>query len=190
MDNQTIRQQNRILRHNLSIGDIKALSLRLMSHVQDYFLRDDDYDSFLCYYPFQGEVDLRPLYVELLRNNHQLYFPVTSDDQITFYRVYSMSDFRPGTWEIMEPTSMEPFEECENVLAFTPGVAFSEDGERLGYGGGYYDRFFANHPDITRLGICYEMQLSSDIQVMEWDVPMHYVATEQRVYTNKHNWSF
>ena len=184
MDNQTLRNNMRQWRESLSAEDVVHKSYAVMSHLQDYFLIRDDYDGYLCYYPTRGEVDLRPLYGKLLQSGANLYFPVTGDDGIHFYRVQSLSDFAEGRFGILEPVSMELLESTARTLAFTPGLCFSKSGERLGFGGGYYDRFFAAHPEVTQVGICYDEQLSDEITVMDWDIAMQYVACESGIFTN------
>ncbi len=184
MDNQTLRQNIRLWREQLSQDLVVHKSLAIMSHIQDYFLQDRRYEGFLCYYPTRGEVDLRPLYEQLLRRDGALYFPVTTKSGIEFYRIKYLSDFEEGRFGIMEPRSMELLEDPTGFLSFTPGLCFSKSGERLGFGGGYYDRFYEAHSNITKVGICYEEQLSDEITVMDWDIAMEYVACESGVFTN------
>lgn len=184
MDNQTLRQNVRRWREQLSKDVVVHKSLTIMSHIQDYFLVNHHFEGFLCYYPTRGEVDLRPLYEQLLRRNAALYFPVTGKDGLEFYRVESLSDFSEGRFGIMEPRSMQALDDFTGVLSFTPGLCFSKSGERLGFGGGYYDRFYEAHPNITRVGVCYDEQLSDEITVMDWDIAMDYVACESGVFTN------
>lgn len=184
MDNQRLRVNMRQWREGLSSDVIAKKSQSIMSHIQDFFLQTMSLDGILCYYPTRGEVDLRPLYAALLQRDYALFFPVTGRDEITFYRVQGMSDFHPGRFGILEPTSMEELPEGGHYLSFVPGLLFSTEGERVGYGGGYYDRFFASHSEVIRVGVCFDEQLSREITVMDWDIPMHYVATESMVYTN------
>lgn len=69
------------------------------------------------------------------------------------------------------------------VAVIVPGVAFTVDGGRLGYGGGYYDRLFARLPQsVLRVGVAYEAQLAESLPIGVHDVRMHVVVTERRVY--------
>ena len=62
-----------------------------------------------------------------------------------------------------------------------PGVAFDENGGRLGHGGGYYDRFLAQLPPETLLiGVAYEWQVLPEVPLAEWDVPLDFLVTEKR----------
>jgi 5-formyltetrahydrofolate cyclo-ligase len=63
-----------------------------------------------------------------------------------------------------------------------PGVSFTKEGVRLGYGGGYYDRLFAKNQRAIRVGVGYECQLADELPRMDHDALMHYVVTEAGVY--------
>lgn len=68
---------------------------------------------------------------------------------------------------------------CEVALA--PLLAVDEEGYRLGYGGGYYDAYFAAHPALVRVGLCYEAQRTDRLPREAHDVPLHAVITERGI---------
>lgn len=80
-----------------------------------------------------------------------------------------------NAYGIEEPVSVGD-EPCEVV--FTPLLAADEKGYRLGYGGGYYDRYFARNPSVVRVGLCYEAQLIKALPHEEGDAPLHAIVTE------------
>ncbi len=65
-------------------------------------------------------------------------------------------------------------------LVITPGLGFTPTGTRLGYGRGYYDRWFASHTHGLRVGIAFECQLETSLPSDSSDVPIHILITEQR----------
>lgn len=138
------------------------------------------YEDILCFYPLEDEVDLRPLYKRLLAEDKRLYFPVTVGDDISFYRVRDLSLFKEGKFSVMEPSDRsEPFEKGAKVLCITPGVAFDKKGNRIGFGKGYYDRFFAkSEADIIKMGVTFSECLFEEIPAEPWDVPMDKVVTD------------
>ena len=71
-------------------------------------------------------------------------------------------------------------EPCEIVVA--PLLAADREGYRLGYGGGYYDRYFSAHPNALRVGLCYEGQLTARLPRGRFDLPLHKIVTERGVY--------
>jgi 5-formyltetrahydrofolate cyclo-ligase len=93
-------------------------------------------------------------------------------------------DLDPGAYEIPEPRSgaLRPIEASEIDLLIVPGVAFDLKGNRLGYGGGYYDRFFPLlRPQTPLVALAFELQIVSWVPVEEWDQQVHCIVTEERV---------
>ena len=137
---------------------------------------------FLTYFSARREPKLAQMHERMLQNGHELYFPVVQGDDIRFYFAQSPSDFTKGAFGLMEPSDRDlPYDESEPALCFVPGVAFSESGDRIGFGRGYYDRFLAAHPDVKKVGICYEFQLTNEIRPKSTDVKMDTIITEERI---------
>jgi len=93
-------------------------------------------------------------------------------------------DLTSGTWGILEPKAdrVRPVDPQEIDLVVVPGVSFDPNGNRLGYGGGFYDRFLLRtKPDTTFVALAFELQIRDDVHPEEHDHPVHYVITEDRV---------
>ncbi len=71
----------------------------------------------------------------------------------------------------------------EADLCITPGLGFTADGRRIGYGRGYYDRWFAAHPHSARVALCYECQIVEDMPTTSSDMRVQKIITERRVIT-------
>ncbi len=85
-------------------------------------------------------------------------------------------------WGFWQPRSDAPEVEPDEVdVVLVPGVAFGEDGSRLGHGKGYYDELLARMPMARRIGITWECRIVAEVPMGEHDVPMHAVVTEDRV---------
>jgi 5-formyltetrahydrofolate cyclo-ligase len=67
-----------------------------------------------------------------------------------------------------------------------PGIAFGRGGERLGRGGGFFDRYLANYSGV-KIGLCFEIQLEDDLPMQEHDCWMDYVITERDIYKQYHS---
>lgn len=94
----------------------------------------------------------------------------------------------PGKWDLPEPRSIRPADEflhSDGVLYLVPGVAFDEELNRLGRGGGVYDRILKGRGTSTALGVFYECQLSSCLPVENHDVPLDIIVTESAVRRGK-----
>ena len=70
--------------------------------------------------------------------------------------------------------------DAPKALVITPGVGFSKDGNRIGYGAGYYDRFFAAEPDHMAVGLCYGFQLFPAFETEKHDKKMAYIVTPEQ----------
>lgn len=81
--------------------------------------------------------------------------------------------------------TMEPYDGMDMSdyvdAVIIPGVAFSKDMDRIGYGKGYYDKYLAKYPKALKVGICFDMQLRDDIEPEEHDVKMDYIVTEKQI---------
>lgn len=137
------------------------------------------------YWPTASEVDIRP-FLESLTPKHTLYLPVF-DALLKVYRLAEVTDPKRdlvrGRYEIMEPAGHLPVihpQQLEQAIWLVPGLGFSENGVRLGRGGGYYDRLLEGL-DHQRVGIAFDRQIAESLPLEEHDIRMHQVVTDQRI---------
>lgn len=98
------------------------------------------------------------------------------------------SDMCRGTFGVMEPKEEVrcPVSVDKVNVIFVPGVAFDAKGNRLGYGGGYYDRLLQELPNETAfVGLAYDFQITDHVPNGEGDVPMDKIVTEERLIEAK-----
>lgn len=97
--------------------------------------------------------------------------------------INDFNDLESGNYGIREPKAASsvvvPHEEIDVVLI--PAVAFDRQGQRIGYGGGYYDRFLPMVPRATRIGVVFSCQLIEKVSVGEHDIPVQMIVTEAGV---------
>ncbi len=124
-----------------------------------------------------GEVDLAPLVEACWRLGVDVSLPVVGDrGAMRFARYRRCEPMRRNRFDILEP--VEPAATAP-VLVLAPLVAFDADGNRMGRGGGYYDRYFAAHPAAQRIGIAHECQRAPALPASDHDVPLAAVVTER-----------
>lgn len=164
----------------LSDLEVRSLSETICDVLQKH-LCFQNADKICLYYPLGKEVNLLPLASAALALRKQTAFPRVNDSELEFYQVQTLSEFVQGTFGVMEPVSSEKIS-AEHGLVLVPGLAFDTEGGRMGYGKGYYDRYFARYPECCKIGICYEMQLISKVPCDQHDVRMDGVATEQGLH--------
>lgn len=137
-------------------------------------------DKILIYVSYRDELSTFPVIRRALLDGKRLFLPRCDPSRrghMAFYRVCDPAhDLLPGLYGISEPSEdCEPLTE-EGGLCIVPGLAFSGDGYRIGYGGGYYDRFLSTFSG-TALGYCFTQQIVDSIPREETDKPVHGVAT-------------
>jgi len=93
---------------------------------------------------------------------------------------FADSDLETGPYGVLQPSAEAA--EVMPDLAFVPLVAFTTSGERLGQGGGHYDRWLAANPDALPLGLAWDCQLAEDIPHEPHDRTLHSVVTPTRFY--------
>ena len=98
---------------------------------------------------------------------------------MNFYKIDSYDDIQPGYFNIPEPKSNIKLRTPDIIIV--PGVAFSYEFERLGYGGGFYDTYLCDK-DILKIAICFEFQMMDKLPVEEHDIKMDMIVTENNIY--------
>lgn len=134
----------------------------------------------LVYLPMNSEVNLLPL-VQTQPKKHWLAPRILPGGEMVVhpYRPARLIRHRFG---MLEPDPSLPLFPPEHVdLVLVPGLAFDLDGWRLGYGGGYFDRFLSANKACTSLGITFQALMQSSLPHQEFDVRMKYLVTEDGV---------
>jgi 5-formyltetrahydrofolate cyclo-ligase len=83
-----------------------------------------------------------------------------------------LSRVEKGYAGIPEPVEDGPVADDETALVLMPGLAFDPEGHRIGYGGGFYDRFLAKEPEHPTLALCYAFQMLPKLETEEFDIPV------------------
>ena len=133
------------------------------------------------YKAIAGEVSIEPLFSECWKRGKQTCIPIFNEKT----RIYEMAEitestsFRTGHYGIQEPVAPSLLEITKINLIVVPGVGFDSAGNRLGRGGGYYDRILAELRGIS-VGVAFDFQIFSDIPCENHDKPVDFVMTETK----------
>lgn len=137
----------------------------------------------LCYADKPQEMGTRELIRRLWEKGHDTALPRVEGQTMHFYLVRSFDDLRPGAMGIEEPGPDCRKVFCPHAPMIVPGLAFDRRGGRIGYGGGYYDRFFSEEPEHPALGLCFSFQMAEEpLPTEAHDRLMDAVITEQSVW--------
>lgn len=172
IDSDTWNRDSKIIQKNIILSDIYKKS-----------------DCILCYSDFHGEVGTLMIIEDALLSGKKVFLPKVlqnfTEARMDFYEIISTNELIDGYKGIMEPTGNREktfnYDEWsgKRVLMTVPGVAFSNEGYRLGYGLGYYDLYLSDKPSIIKAGICFSMQIAKNIPILEHDIKMDFLFTEK-----------
>lgn len=143
--------------------------------------------SVLAFVNFGSEVVTRDFLTQSVSLGKKVYCPaVTADGEMNFYRFTSLQDLQTGYKGILEPTVInEKFDKQappSDVFVLMPGVAFDKEKHRLGYGKGFYDRYFTGIPAF-KAAVCFACQIVPVVPVNTHDILPDIVVTEHCIYT-------
>ena len=175
MDKKELRRSIRERKRAMTEEEIVSRSEKLA----ELFIASEAYRSaktIYGYLPYNQEVRTVPMLEQAIRDGKKVAVPKCYDRDMKFIYI---SDFEkevaPGYANIPEPISDEPVADDKTALVLMPGLAFDPQGHRIGYGGGFYDRFLAEEPDHPTLALCYGFQMVDHLETEEFDIPVDMV---------------
>ncbi len=139
-------------------------------------------EVFLLYVSYRSEADTRALLRWALGAGKVVAVPKVNGTEMEFFRITSMEQLTAGYQGILEPdTTCERLDiSTDKTILFVPGCAFDEKGGRMGYGGGFYDRFMERYPELMRVALAYEIQMVKEVPKEVHDRPVDMIVTEAR----------
>lgn len=140
-------------------------------------------DLLLTYVSVREEVDTRALICFALRDSKRVAVPRCEGKRMVFYRIDALEQLVPAKYGLMEPRPEQPVVETDTrTLCMVPGLSFDRTGARIGYGGGFYDRFlpgFRGEP----VGLCYSSLLSESVLPVEsHDCRVSMVVSDRKIW--------
>ena len=149
--------------------------------------------SILLYVSFRSEVDTRRYLNDLIKLNKKLVLPAVDSKhrKLNLYEVRDISELEPGYMGILEPRAIDGMSVTlkDIDLVIIPGTGFDRDGNRLGYGGGYYDKLLSYESKqlsrvdkhITTIALAFEEQVGEDIPAESHDIKVDMIVTDKRL---------
>lgn len=141
-------------------------------------------EKIFIFVSFGSEIDTLPFINRALEDNKNVAVPVMqSEGNMVFIKISSLSELIPNKYGIPEPKydTKKIIIADSNTLIAVPGLAFDREKYRIGYGGGYYDRYLSENMYMAAVGMCYEKQLTDRLPREETDIPVDIIATERRI---------
>ncbi|KZL92780.1 5-formyltetrahydrofolate cyclo-ligase [Clostridium magnum] len=136
---------------------------------------------------FGSEVNTHQIINLALNDNKIIYVPKIKSKEkgIEIFRINSLSDLRPGYFDILEPSENCSAADSRDIdLILMPGVAFDRQGGRLGYGAGFYDRFLTKmSKKVSKIALAYQLQVVNSVPMESSDVRIDGIITNEELIT-------
>ncbi len=177
-----LRKQILQVRNQMSDIVLAKKSLR----IQDNILNSEAYknaDRVFLFLSMPKEVDTQALIKQAWLDNKKVMVPIAQKGEKMFFVQYEPEDILiKSKFGVMEPQKNAAQEELpqKKDLFLVPGVVFDRNGGRIGYGGGFYDRYFAQNECYLKIGIAFSFQVMNEkIMLDEFDIPIDKIVTEE-----------
>lgn len=171
MDKTELRREIRARKRAMTEAKIEERSARLAQ----LFFASRAYQNaktIYGYLPYNQEVRTVPMLERALKDGKKVAVPKVYGDEMKFLYLDDLTAVAKGYAGIPEPIADEPVAHDETALVLMPGLAFDPQGHRIGYGGGFYDKFLAAEPNHPTLALCYEFQMLPKLDVEDHDIPV------------------
>ncbi len=171
-------------RENLPLEFIKEKSKIITAKLKQY-IEKNNYKNIMIFVSFRNEVQTHNMIKELLSEDDKNIYVPYIDKRVNDMRISKIEDFekdlQPGMFNILEPKIKlrkdELYKKLEMIVV--PGLIFSKQGYRIGYGGGYYDKFLSKiTDDVKKIGITFSPFIVDKLPVDKYDLPVDLIITE------------
>ena len=127
--------------------------------------------SIYGYLPYNQEVRTTEMLRQAQLEGKRVAVPKCYGDEMRFIWLDDLDRVEKGYANIPEPIDDGPIADDASALVLMPGLAFDPEGHRIGYGGGFYDKFLAREMHPT-LALCYDFQMLDHLETEEFDIPV------------------
>lgn len=171
MDKKALRKRIREQKRAMTQLQIEEASRKLT----EQFLATEAYrkaKTLYGYLPYNQEVRTVPVLEQALADGKRVAVPKVYGEEMRFIYLTDLSQVETGYAGIPEPISDGPIADDPTALVLMPGLAFDKEGHRIGYGGGFYDKFLSAEPTHPTVALCYAFQMVEYLPTEEFDVPV------------------
>lgn len=176
---QELRREMLKKRKKISNPEEKSLTIQksLLSYIEER-----SFDQIMIYVSYNHEVETFMLIQWLLLRSYVVGVPKVQGKGMDFIQITSLSQLKSGSYGILEPEAGPILLPTKDSFIIVPGVAFDRKGGRIGYGGGFYDRYLAGHMDCYKMAAAFEEQILEEIPLEKTDYQINGIMTEETCY--------
>lgn len=183
MDKKILRKEMIRKRDELSPLEIQNLSEKVISRVIESDIYKNSKNIF-TFVSFKSEVFTHNFIKNSILNGKNIFIPHIIDKTMHPVELKDFKDLEIGFYNILSmPEDKIKISKGDEIdLVIVPGLIFGKNMYRIGYGGGYYDKFLSNKEiSAYKLGICYDFQVIDEIQNDIYDIPVDKIITDKRI---------
>ena len=185
MEKKIVRKEISIIRNSLGKKEKEKLDNQIINNL----MNTEDFKkakSIFIYVSFGSEIDTKKIINYSLEKNKKVYVPKTDKIKKTMeaIEINNLNDLITDKWGILEPKEAN-YKNIGNQfdLIIVPGLAFDLEGNRIGYGGGYYDKYISNLKyNCIKIALTYQFQVIKGIKSEKYDIKIQKIITENGVF--------
>lgn len=189
MERSDVRSMKKVIRDSIlekrsRMTEEEAASKSLI--IMEYLTGLPEYkkaERILAYVDFRNEVRTAGLISRALSEGKHVAVPKCREHEMDFIEISDISDLKKGAFGILEPDYGTPVI-WGDALMIMPGAVFDRQLNRIGYGGGYYDRYLSVHPVHMRVALAFDLQVCDEITAEDTDIKPSMLITENGFYVN------
>lgn len=181
MDKKNARERMRLERRKLSRTQIETYSRQ----IEEKLLSLSEFknnNNIFSYVSYNNEVDTYGIISKCFQMNKGVFVPKVYGKEMKFHKITSLNELKKGSFDIPEPDNDIVTHEKEGLIIM-PGLAFDKAFSRVGYGGGYYDRYLHKYTELIKVAVCFDFQILDEdiIESEPLDLKPDMIVTEKRI---------
>ena len=185
MDKKLIRREILVKRAKLGKDNHNMLSSEVIKNLKDSIYYKNA-KTIMTFISFGSEIDTHEFIKSGIKEGKNIVVPVTFHENRIMKpsKVLDFNELAPGYYNILTPKEefIRYIDPSEIDLIIVPGAVFDRDGYRVGYGGGYYDRFLSKiDKTVPKIAIAFELQIIEKVPREDFDIPVDFIATEKEI---------
>jgi len=173
-----LRKEMQKKRNDLNENVYKNLSLVIQKKTID-FLKTQTFNSIAIYSSINKEIKT-DLIFDFFRKEKTVLFPFIKENKMFFSEINDLSQLKKGKYGIFTPPENAYKGNIDFIIV--PGLVFNLSGYRIGYGGGFYDRFFSENNSPVKISMAFSFQITKEDISEKHDIPVNYIVTENNFY--------
>lgn len=181
MKKNEIRKLISMQRNKLTEDFVKEKSLEIFKNLLN-INEFCDAGQVLSYINLKNEVNTEEIINYFWKQDKNTVAPKVNGSEMEFFYFNDYKELVKGKFNILEPSTNHKYLYNQGDVIIIPGLAFDVFGGRVGYGGGFYDKYLSGSPSLIKIAVAYDFQiLDTEIEVDEFDIKPDYIVTEKRI---------